>query len=170
MGCRAAYYEAGRWDEALAAWQTTARVSPRRVGVQFSIAKLLILQGKAEAGLEEMKKEASPAWRVIGMPMAYYATGQKAAAEAALGELIAQSETESAYNIAYLYALRGEADEAFDWLDKAVEYKDPGVAEIALEPLFTNLHSDPRWLPFLREIGRAPEQMAAIEFNVTLPE
>ena len=33
-----------------------------------------------------------------------------------------------------------------------------------------NIHDDPRWLPFLESIGRSPEQLAAIEFNVTLPE
>jgi hypothetical protein len=32
------------------------------------------------------------------------------------------------------------------------------------------MRSDPRWLPFLRKIGRAPEQLAKIEFKVTLPQ
>ncbi len=30
--------------------------------------------------------------------------------------------------------------------------------------------NDPRWLPFLESIGKFPEQQAAIEFKVTLPE
>ncbi|MGV8922180.1 MAG: hypothetical protein ACOH1L_02380 [Thermomonas sp.] len=29
-------------------------------------------------------------------------------------------------------------------------------------------HGDPRWLPFLRKIGMAPEQMGAIRFEVRL--
>jgi len=29
---------------------------------------------------------------------------------------------------------------------------------------------DLRWLPFLERIGMSPEQLAAIEFEVTLPE
>ena len=76
----------------------------------------------------------------------------------------------SAYNIAYSLAFRGEADQAFVWLEKAVGYHDPGLSEIAGEPLFANLYDDPRWLPFLESIGMSPEQLAAIEFNVTLPE
>jgi hypothetical protein len=36
--------------------------------------------------------------------------------------------------------------------------------------LFANLHDDPRWLPFLESIDMSPAQLAAIEFNVTLPE
>ena len=41
--------------------------------------------------------------------------------------------------------------------------------DIVGENLFDNIHSDPRWLPFLRKIGRAPEQLAKIQFKVTLP-
>ena len=57
----------------------------------------------------------------------------------------------------------------FEWLDKAVEYHDPGLADIPVEPLFSNIHHDPRWLPFLRKIGKAPEQLAAIKFDVKVP-
>lgn len=67
-------------------------------------------------------------------------------------------------------AFRGEADGAFEWLQKAVAYNDPGLAEIATESLFANIRADPRWLPFLESIGMSPEQLEAIEFNVTLPE
>jgi hypothetical protein len=67
-------------------------------------------------------------------------------------------------------AFHGEADRAFEWLDKSVEYKDPGLASIVIEPLFANIHDDPRWLPFLESIGMSPQQLDAIEFNVTLPK
>ena len=69
-----------------------------------------------------------------------------------------------------MLAFRREADRAFEWLDKAVAYHDPGLSDIVVEPLFANLHQDPRWLPFLRKLGRAPEQLAAIKFDVKLPQ
>ena len=47
------------------------------------------------------------------------------------------------------------------------QFQRQGAA--AREPLFANLHDDPRWLPFLRKIGKAPEQLAAINFDVTVP-
>jgi eukaryotic-like serine/threonine-protein kinase len=31
------------------------------------------------------------------------------------------------------------------------------------------LEKDPRWLPFLRKIGKTPEQLAASKFNVKIP-
>ena len=64
----------------------------------------------------------------------------------------------------------GEADRAFEWLDKAVTYNDSGLAEIVNQPQFANIHDDPCWLPFLESIGMSPSQLAAIKFKVKLPE
>ena len=69
----------------------------------------------------------------------------------------------------HVLAYRGEADRAFEWLDKAVQYHDTDLGTLAVYPLFASLHSDPRWLPFLRKIGMAPEQLAAIKFDVKVP-
>ncbi len=40
----------------------------------------------------------------------------------------------------------------------------------ATNPLFRNLHGDPRWMPFLRSINQTPDQVAAFGFNVEPPE
>ena len=52
----------------------------------------------------------------------------------------------------------------------AVEYNDPGLWTIPGSIQFANIHADPRWLPFLESIGKSPEQLAAIEFEVRLPQ
>jgi len=89
----------------------------------------------------------------------------------ALGYLAFEKfEHDAAYNIAYVLAFRDESDRAFEWLDKAVEYGDPGLMEIQVENLFSNLYDDPRWLLFLERIGKSPAQLAAIKFKVVLPE
>jgi hypothetical protein len=82
---------------------------------------------------------------------------------------MAKHEKAWSCDIAYVLAFRGEADRAFEWLEKAVEYNDGGLSQIARNPLFANLRSDPRWLPFLRKIRMAPEQLGAIKFDVKLP-
>ena len=102
----------------------------------------------------------------MGLPMAYHALGRKADSDGALAALIAVAEKDGPYNIAYVYAYRGEADKAFASLDKAVEYRDTGLGGVVTETLFDNIRKDPRWLPFLRKIGRAPEQLAKIKFKV----
>lgn len=74
-----------------------------------------------------------------------------------------------AYNIAYTYALRGEADPAFEWLDRAIANRDAGVGQVGSTRLFDKILDDPRWLPLLERLGMTPEQLAAIEFEVEVP-
>jgi hypothetical protein len=128
----------------------------------------LLLKGDARGALAEIEHEKS-SWIRIGLPMVYHVLGRHADADAALEELIAKDAADSAYNIAYVYAFRDQADKAFEWLDKTVEYGDPGIGEIVSENLFDKIHADPRWLPFLRRLGKAPEQLANIRFDVTPP-
>jgi len=164
------YLFAGRLDEAIASLRTTLTLSPGYIGAQYLIGTALLLKGEPESALAAMQKEADEGWRLIGRVSAHHALGQTAASDAALVQLIEKYEKEWAYNIAYAQAFRGEADRAFEWLNKAVAYKDPGLAYIAVDPRFANIQFDPRWLPFLESIGMSPAQLAAIEFKVTLPE
>ena len=164
------YLYAGHLDEAIASLRTALALSPGSLGSDYLINTALVLKSEPEVALEVIQKETSGTRRLYGLVVAYHALGQTAASDAMLAELIEKYEKDSAYNIAYLLAFRGEADRAFAWLNKAVVYNDPGLSQIAVWPLFANIHDDPRWLPFLKSIGKSPEQLAAIEFNVTLPE
>jgi len=162
------YVWAGRWDDAIREWRTSLDLAPGRIGSNFGIAMALMGKGEPEAALEAIRQEEGP-FGMLGLPMVYHALGREADSDAALAELIAEYEKQAAYNIAYVYAFRDQADVAFEWLDKAVEFGDPGLSEILVERLFANVHDDPRWLPFLESIGKSPEQLAAIDFEVALP-
>jgi len=164
------FLSAGRFDEAIAAFRTALTLSPGYIGAQYRIGVALLLKGEPEAALDAMQQEPFKAWRLIGLAMAHHALGQQTDSDAALAELIEHYEQDAAYNIAYVIAFRGETDRAFEWLDKAVVYNDPGLAEIVNEPLFANVRPDPRWLAFLVSIGKAPDKLARIEFEVWPPE
>jgi len=158
------------YDGAIAYERTALALSPQYNGAYNLISASLIAKGDGAGALTEAQAESSETWRMISVAAAYYAVGRKADSDAALSALIGKLGTEAPYNIAYIYAYRGEADKAFEWLDKAVQYKDGGLSEIIYESFFDKIRGDPRWLPFLRKIGRAPEQLAKVEFNVTLPQ
>jgi adenylate cyclase len=165
------YEWAGRWDDAIRAYRTSLDLAPGRIGAHYGIAMALLGRGEPEAALEAIRQEPEQgAWGMIGLPMVYHALGREADSDAALAGLIAEREKRAAYNIAYVYAYRDQADEAFAWLDKAVEYGDPGLSEILVERRFASVHDDPRWLPFLESIGKSPKQLAAIDFEVRLPQ
>jgi tetratricopeptide (TPR) repeat protein len=159
----------GRLDAAIASLRTVLSLAPGRGQAYYWLGTAMLLKGDAQGALAQIEQETSGPWKMFGLPMAYHALGRKADSDAALAAVIAKYEKDGAYNIAYVYAYRGEADKAFAWLDKAVEYGDPGLSDVVTENLFDNIHNDPRWLPFLRKIGKAPEQLAKIEFKVTLP-
>jgi TolB-like protein/Flp pilus assembly protein TadD len=164
------YARSGRLDDAIAGYRAALRLAPNRLGTHYNIAEILLRQGKAEDALAELQQETDENWRLMGLTMALHSLGRKAESDAALAELIAKYEKDSSYNIAYVVAWRGETDRAFEWLDKAIEYHDTGLVEIPTDPMFTSLHDDARWLPFLRKIGKAPEQLAAVKFDVALPK
>ena len=86
------------------------------------------------------------------MPPVYYALGQKKEADAALTDLIAKLPKDAAYQIAEAYAFRGEADSAFEWLDRAYSQRDGGLTEIIGDPLMKSLEHDPRYLEFLKKM------------------
>jgi tetratricopeptide (TPR) repeat protein len=164
------YLFAGRLDDAITSCRTALTLSPGHLSVQNAIGTALLLKGEPEAALAAVQHESGEGWRLNGLVMAHHALGQAAESDAALAEAIELIEQVAAYNIAYVLAFRGETDRAFEWLDKAVQYKDPGLSQIAMEPRFANIRTDPRWLSFLESIGKSPDQLAAIEFEVTLPE
>jgi len=165
-----AYLQAGRLDESIAANRTALDMEPGQMITHYIIGSALLLKGDAQAALSEMQKEPFEAFRLFGLAMAYHTLGERMKSDAVLQEIITKYEKDAAFNIAYVQAWRGEADSAFEWLDKAVAYNDSGLPMIAIETMFAKLHRDPRWLPFLRLRGKAPEQLAAVKFKVTLPD
>ena len=170
-GLGLAYFFAGRLDEALASFRTMESLWPGDMGFGQSLIGWVLLQkGEPEAALEAIQPVSSERSRLPTLVMAYHALGQSAESDAALAEMIEKYRQVDQWKISFALAFRGEADRAFEWLDRAVEHNDTGLTSIANFALFANLHDDPRWLPFLESIGKSPEQLAAIEFEVRLPQ
>ena len=164
------YFYSSRLPDAVASWQTTLALSPGFIGTWYNIGSAQLMLGQKEAALSSFQKEPSEVWRLIGLPMAYHALGKHAESDAALAKLTAEHASDSAYNIAYVHGFRGETDQAFEWIDKAIVNKDTGLSDIAFEVGFYGLHKDSRWSPVLRKLDKSPEQMGKVTFDVTLPE
>lgn len=163
------YFWATRYDDAIARFRTVLTLSPGFGAAHSWIGVALLLEGDPPAALAEMRQESRETWRLVGLALAYQALGRRAESDSAVAELIRERARDAPYNIAYVFAYRGDADRAFEWLNRAVEYRDPGLSEVPVQPLFEGVHADPRWAAFLRKIGRAPEQLAEIPFRVRLP-
>lgn len=51
---------------------------------------------------------------------------------------------------------RGEVDEAFKWMDRAIERRDPSLRHVMLSPYLDNMREDPRFDDALIRIGLKP--------------
>ncbi|MCI0391995.1 MAG: hypothetical protein MOB07_24945 [Acidobacteria bacterium] len=87
----------------------------------------------------------------------YAVWGKRAEVEQVLAELLKQSEQSyvSAYDIAVIYAGLGEKEQAFRWLDKAVEQRPFWLCWLKLDPRLDGLRVDPRYFSLLQRIGQA---------------
>ena len=71
----------------------------------------------------------------------------------ALDELIGKHAADSAYQVAEIYAWRGEKDKAFEWLERAYQQRDGGLCEMKVDPLLASLHGDPRFKAVLHKMN-----------------
>jgi len=145
----------GRYDEALAALQKAEESNPHLSSLYMTRGKIFFSQGRKEEALAEMEKEQRDGERWTGEAFAYYALGRTEDSNSALKQLIAAHQNDSAFQIAEIYAYRGETDKAFAWLDRAYRQRDPGTPEMKTSPLMKSLLQDPRRAELLRKMKLA---------------
>jgi serine/threonine-protein kinase len=57
------------------------------------------------------------------------------------------------YYVAQLYKRAGATSQAIEWLEKALDAHDPNVSYMGVNPIFDDLHSDPRFQNLLRRMN-----------------
>jgi tetratricopeptide (TPR) repeat protein len=143
---------AGRLDEAEAAFRKVLELNPEYPNAHRLLGLLYLARSSPEAAFREMERENDPSWRRLGLALAYPALGRKTEADAALREILEKDKEDSAFQIAEVYAFRGEADEAFEWLNRAYAQRDGGLSHIKGNPLLRDLEGDPRYAAFLKKM------------------
>jgi tetratricopeptide (TPR) repeat protein len=64
-----------------------------------------------------------------------------------------QTEYVSTYEIALEYALMGDRDHTFEWLEKAYQEHSGRMEYLKMDDFLQPFHSDPRYLDLLRRMG-----------------
>jgi len=164
------YRFAEKFEKAKKTFSTTLLLNPTAVGVEYEIGAALLSEGNFAAAAAAFEREPFVVFQQIGMAMTCHAQGMSDLSDELLEKLISSFGDRIPYYIAQIMAFRGEFDGAFEWLERAHLGNDYEIGNIIHEPLLKGLRTDPRWLPFLERIGKAPEQLDAIKFKVTLPE
>ena len=145
-------YSAGQYEKALASAQKALELNPEKTYDHFTRGEVFLAQGRLEQSLAEMKQEPGAYWTLTGEALVYHALGREQDANAALIQLTNQYQQNMAYQIAEIYAYRGDSDLAFQWLNRAYQQRDSGMRSLKIDPLLKSLHKDRRYSELLRKM------------------
>jgi serine/threonine-protein kinase len=147
---------AGHYDEVIAEGRRTLEKFPEFTSPHGPIGDALWALGRYEEALAEYEVRWGPgsdSFRVFSE--GFERAGPKGASKALADRLAERSKTEpiGPMTIAGNYALTGESDSAFQWLEKAFDARTAQLLHIPFHPHFDSLHSDPRFAALMQRIG-----------------
>lgn len=149
------YYAAGQYENAEAETQQALELNPQKTYDHFARGEILLQRRRPLEALTEMQQEPAEIWRLTGEALAYHALGRESDSDASLTHLIKDYQANMAYQIAEVYAYRGDPDSAFQWLNRACEQHDAGLRSLKIDPLMNGLRRDPRYAALLKRINLA---------------
>ena len=149
---------AGDYEKALEQCRKTLEIEPDFHMMSIYIAQIYELQQKYLLALEELERAHAAAPEdgeiAYGLGQAYALMGRKAEALKITDELN-QPSKQNVYlpkEAAYLHLLLGDKELAIATLEKAAEDHYMAVAELKVDPRFTELRNDPRVRGILQKI------------------
>jgi len=146
-----AYYFAGRLDEAESMVRQVLQFDPTFPAAHYELGRIFLARGQIARAVAEFEAEQNSGWRGFGLPLGFHAQGRTAEADAALATLVRTPEGQE-FQIGETYAYFGNLDQAFVWLDRAVD-NDPGIQWIRGDPLLRGIVGDPRYVALLRKLN-----------------
>jgi len=150
-------FNAGKLDEA----EATARKVPELQPTASSSHRFQILvaveRHDGDSALREANQEPDENFRRFGLALGYYLLGDKEA-DAALADLITHAHDRLAYQIAEVYAVRGETDKVFEWLQTSFDQRDGGTLSLLVDPLLRNVRADQRYKDLVAKLGMPAPQ------------
>jgi TolB-like protein/Flp pilus assembly protein TadD len=145
--------EAGRLPEARAALARSLEIDPDFSIAHMILARVELLDGRLDQALAEARETHDRGWQLLSTALVQYSLHHPQESQQALDELIKTEAADEAYQIAEIYAWRGEKDQAFMWLDRAYAQHDGGLIEVKADKLLASLRADARYAAFLRKMN-----------------
>ncbi len=164
------YYYARQYDKALEQFQKTIEMDPTfGGGLHGKLAILYEQLGKYENAIAQRQKQLliegensdELAAFTTALKKAYSDSGpsgywqQLLRHDSRWRERRSQPFISAMYR-AYLYSRLGDINQAFKWLEKALQDRDGNLPTIKVDPAYDSLRPDPRFQDLLRRIGLPP--------------
>ena len=150
-------YLARRYDEATEQLRKTLELDPNYGVAHGTLAKVYDAKGMHEAALDERLSGAPPE-TVAQMKKIFAASGARGVWQYRLGRALERAKREyvSPADIALFYARLDEKDQAFAWLEKALDERSILFNYLVADARFDNLRGDPRFADLLRRVRLQP--------------
>jgi serine/threonine protein kinase/Tfp pilus assembly protein PilF len=129
---------------------------PKFPGVHALLARALAAQGEGASALKVIEVESEESLRLAELAGVQSDLGHTEAYSAALSQLRTRYGETLPGLVGLVYAQRKELDPAFQWLQRAVDRRQPEfAANVACtpEPAFNALHADPRYAALRSRLG-----------------
>ena len=115
-----------------------------------------LLSGHPDEALPDAQAVGEESLRLAGVALALHSQNIDADSQRALDALVRGYAAVAACQVADVHAWRGDRDQAFAWLDRAVAQHDAGLAYLKLDPFIASLRPDPRYAALLRRLQLPP--------------
>jgi len=116
----------------------------------------MLMQGRYEeaAALSDAMGDAYGDVAVnMNVGFTHHYVGRKEEALAARQWMIDNLAGPFGYQIAEMYAVHGDIDKAFEWLESSYDFHDGGMTYLLVDHFLKPLHDDPRWRPLLEKMN-----------------
>ncbi len=143
----------GKQTEAESEFRKMLEFSPKSVNVRGRLAVCLERQGRHAEAVSMAEGESAEWARLNSLGIIYALQGNFVEADKALTQLVDNLQHRAAVQIAMNYAARKDRDRAFEWLERAYEQRDSGLAFLKTNWVYESLYADPRWPALLRKMG-----------------
>jgi len=140
-------------DEAEINMQNYLLMNPNSTMGHYAMSNIYLSQGKIGDALLEVDKNTHPFWNAYGKSIIYYKQGLIKEGDELLEQIIEKFGDFASPNIAFVYAYKGDKNNAFRWLEVAYENKDSVLLEVLNYPEMKNLWGDSRWNAFINKLG-----------------
>ena len=154
-GLGTALHDADHFPEAELAFRRSLELAPHRAVTRAKLSLTLLARGVGGEALNLAMEEPDENYRLWALAIVQHAIGHQAESDATLREFIEKHAERAAARIADVCAARGEADRAFEWLERAYAQRDPFLPEVRTDTHLRSLRDDPRWSSVLMKMGFA---------------
>ena len=151
----------GRLDEAEQDFSEASKLSPGSGYHSGNLALLRLLQGRPAEAIEYAADIDDEPQRLSVLAMTYFDLSDQGASDSVIDTLHGSFADSFPLKIARAHAWRGETEDAFRWLDRAVN-EGHSIEGIKNDPFLSDLHADQRWQLLLETLGLNEASTAAI--------